>query len=320
MMALAFSFCLICTTAVALQSSPRLWVGDGMAAPSAVELTAAQVNYVSRVMRLKEGDEIRVFGAAMGEWSARLAYGGDRRSRTARALPVEERRAPLALGGDDSAAPRLEIEVWFAPLKKKRATLLVEKAVELGATTLRAVKTQYADVRAFNGASLFATAIEAAEQSERLDVPDVHEPAAIADLPGDNTVVLACVERTDDGHLLAQLLDPALGDRLRQSGRCAVLVGPEGGFSDADLDDLRRRNATFVSLGDPILRAETAAIAALTLVVAATTCTSHSYLPPSAASPVPSPSPSPSDMREEERRRHTTHTQEEERRQHTVDD
>ncbi|KAJ8599757.1 hypothetical protein CTAYLR_003398 [Chrysophaeum taylorii] len=243
--------------------APRLWVGDGVPGPTEfggewIELNAEQFHYVSRVMRLRDGDVVRVFGEMMGEYAASLEFRGTGRRASAWLSPLKSTRAP--------PCPQAPLELVFAPLRKKRTSLLVEKAVELGATALRAVRTEFTEkaaVAALGDEPISPAAVEAAEQSERLRVPLLYAPVPLRDLRLD-VPLYVCLER-EPGR--PHLLDAA--SRARPGG-IAVLVGPEGGFSDRDLADLELSvpTAKKVSLGPNVLRAETAAIAAVAILAA----------------------------------------------------
>ena len=184
---------------------------------------------------------MRVFDSGMGEWLATFEED--------RVLAQEQTRAP---------APSIPLELFFAPIKKKRASLLIEKAVELGATRLRPVKTQRterASIQALPAPGATSSAVAAAEQSERLDVPlldDIVDTHSVkTDLP-----LYVCAARADGR--APHLLDVV-------TGPCAVLVGPEGGLTDADLAAISaaKPDAVAVTLGPAVLRAETAACVAL---------------------------------------------------------
>ncbi|KAH8068787.1 RNA methyltransferase [Aureococcus anophagefferens] len=239
-------------------NAPRLWLGDDRAADAASvwELSPAQHRYVATVMRLREGDALRCFGAAMGEWACAVETTTRRGTTVAAAV---RRRRP-------AEPPRLEL--YFAPLRKKRTSLLIEKAVELGATRLAPVKTERVERASLAalGAGIHASAVEAAEQCERLRVPLVEDVVDLASPLGD-LPLFVCAERADGAS--PRLLDALLGAELGDGA--ALLVGPEGGFSDADLAAVRASNpdATFVSLGAGILRAETACWAGLAVAAAA---------------------------------------------------
>ena len=242
------------TTAILLQTVvawqdkatklPRLWLpttAPVTAGATAWPLDASQKRKLGKVLRLRRGDALRVFDSGMGEWLA--SYEDDR------VVAKEQTRAP---------APSTPLELFFAPIKKKRASLLIEKAVELGATRLRPVKTQRterASIQALPAPGATTSAIAAAEQSERLDVPlldavvDTH--SVKTDLP-----LYVCAARADGR--APHLLDVV-------TGPCAVLVGPEGGLTDADLAAISaaQPGAVAVTLGPAVLRAETAACVAL---------------------------------------------------------
>ena len=184
---------------------------------------------------------MRVFDSAIGEWLA--TYEDDR------VLAQEQTR---------EATSPIPLELFFAPIKKKRASLLIEKAVELGATSLRPLKTQRterASIQALPAPGVTTAAVAAAEQSERLDVPlleavvDTHNVET--DLP-----LYVCAARADGR--APHLLDVV-------TGPCAVLVGPEGGLTDADLAAISaaKPGAVAVTLGPSVLRAESAACVAL---------------------------------------------------------
>ena len=246
---------------------PRLWLGDDVAATegSRWELSAAQHRYLSTVMRLRVGDEVRCFGAAMGEWVGTVAA-SDRKGTT-----VAASRSTRPPRSAPSSGERLEL--YFAPLRKKRTSLLIEKAVELGVTRLVPVKTSRTERSAVGAIApgVHATAVEAAEQSERLDVPLLEAVVDVAaDGLGGDVPLFVCAERSDEA--APGLLDAlvARADETRRRG-VALLVGPEGGFSDADLDAVRaaRPDAVFVSLGTAVLRAETACWAGLAVASAA---------------------------------------------------
>jgi len=236
----------------------RLFVEAALSARASVTLESAQAHYVTAVMRLKPGAAVTLFNGRDGAWRARLADTGKGHAT----LEVEEQTTPQ----------REAVDLWlmFAPVKHGRIDFLVEKATELGAGRLLPVFTAYAQAERVNVARLRARAIEAAEQSERLDVPRVEEAAtlgaALDRWPADR-LLLVCDEA--GGTPIADLLAFERGEGVK-AGRIALLVGPEGGFAPADRKALAlvpfQRS---ISLGPRILRAETAALAALACVMAA---------------------------------------------------
>ena len=236
--------------------SHRLFVRAGLAAGVTIELDRGQVNYLVNVLRMGDGDGILVFNGRDGEWRASLVMEGRRARHLVAGEPVRPQPPPP------------DLDYLFAPLKQARLDYLVEKSVEMGVGRLRPVLTQHTQVRALNLDRLRANAVEAAEQCGILTIPAIATPVALRDLldrwtaeDGDRRIVF-CDEGDGGGDPLAVLA--GLG-----AAPLAVLVGPEGGFSDEE-----RRNllslpfVTAIPLGPRILRADTAAVAALALVQA----------------------------------------------------
>ncbi|MGJ3260440.1 MAG: 16S rRNA (uracil(1498)-N(3))-methyltransferase [Rhodospirillales bacterium] len=229
--------------------SIRLFVDGTLEADTAVQLERGQSHYLVNVMRQGVGARVLLFNGRDGEWLGEIAA-ADRKSAV---ISVVSRTRP------QDAAP----DVWllFAPLKKDRTDFLVEKATELGVSRLVPVTTQHGRTARLNTDRLRATATEAAEQSRRLTVPEIAEPASLETVlgtwPGDRRLIF--LDETGGGAPLAAVLGE--GDEP-----LAFLIGPEGGFAPGELDALR--NLTFsvaADLGPRILRAETAAVAALAI-------------------------------------------------------
>lgn len=228
----------------------RLHVAAGLAAGARVLLTPPQAHYLANVLRLAAGDAVCLFNGRDGEWRARLG--------------------PIKRGAGDAVAETMlrpqaaEPDLWllFAPLKKARTDYLAEKATELGVARLWPVFTRRTNAERVNLDRLRATAVEAAEQSERLTVPELREPAALAEALADwpaGRRLLVCDE-TGGGEPVAT----ALAREEARGPAWAVLIGPEGGFARDELDGLRKLPfVTPVGLGPRILRADTAALAAL---------------------------------------------------------
>lgn len=231
----------------------RLFVDAPLAAGNAVALTRDQTHYLASVMRAEPGETALLFNGTDGEWLARIAA----LAKAGAALVPERRTRPQAA----------EPDLWLlaAPLKKDRTDLVVEKAAELGVSRLWPVFTRRTNAGRVNSERLRAHLMEAAEQCERLTVPELAEPAALdkvlAEWPADR--VLLFLDEGGGGPPLAEVLGGLL------PGPLALLVGPEGGF---DAEERRliaaRPFARAVGLGPRILRAETAAIAALAVVQA----------------------------------------------------
>jgi 16S rRNA (uracil1498-N3)-methyltransferase len=219
-------------------------------APGETTLDANAAHYLRDVLRLAPGQYVALFNAQDGEFAARI----ESFDKKAAHLFVEDRlRAPAADGAD----------VWlvFAPIKRAHLEFQVQKATELGASALWPVYTQRTNVERVNEARLAAIATEAAEQSERLSVPAIRASvslaAALAQWPGDRQM-LVCDE-TGGGQALGKFLaDQDLAKPW------AILTGPEGGFAPEELALLRKQSYVRpVGLGPRVLRADTAALAAL---------------------------------------------------------
>lgn len=233
----------------------RLFVNAPLVQGGMVSLTKPQTHYLTRVMRLNENDPVAVFNGRDGEWWGALTGAGGK-------------QAQLTL--TRQSRPQIEEpDVWllFAPIKFGRIDYLVEKATELGASELFPVRTSRTVVSRINDDRLEAHAIEAAEQSERLTVPPVHalQPLAALLAAWDPHRILIYADETHAGKPPAELFTHVKERRL------AVLIGPEGGFAPEELAQLRALPfACALSLGPRILRADTAALAALTCVMAFT--------------------------------------------------
>jgi 16S rRNA (uracil1498-N3)-methyltransferase len=228
----------------------RLCVDQPLGAGQSLRLAEAQAHYLFGVMREGVGARLRVFNGRDGEWLAEVVAAG----RRAGVLTCLERlRAQI---------PAADLWLMFAPLKKARTDMVVEKAVELGATRLLPVVTDFTSSERFRRDKAEAHVREAAEQSGGLTLPEVAEAAplrrVLAHWPSDRRILWA--DESAAVRAPAAVLDEAGG------GPWAVLIGPEGGFSDAERQSLRAVPLVVpISLGPRILRAETAAIAALTL-------------------------------------------------------
>jgi len=229
------------------KSLPRLFVRAQLGEGVRVDLDAGQANYLGNVMRLGEGAELLVFDGSSGEWLARISEAGKKRM----ALTVERRtREPEAIP-----------DVWlaFAPVKRAQTDWLVEKATELGVAKLIPVITQRTIAERVKLERLGSIAIEAAEQCGRTRLPTIDEPVSLAQFlkQSDRPIYFA---DEGGGEPAASAFKP---------GPAVILTGPEGGFTDDERAAIRAvSNAIPVSLGPRILRAETAALAALTAYMA----------------------------------------------------
>ncbi|NVO17168.1 MAG: 16S rRNA (uracil(1498)-N(3))-methyltransferase [Rhodoplanes sp.] len=238
--------------------SPRLFVEAPLAAGARVALTAPHLHYLRDVLRLKPGDPVLVFNGADGEWRAALAEEG----RRSASLLVEDQIRPQTAARD--------LHYLFAPLKRARLDYLVQKAVEMGASRLQPVVTRHTQAERVNTSRLRANAIEAAEQCGILALPEVAEPLplfrALSALEPGRCLVF-CDEDAPVADPLAALAAVRGADGTAPP--LAVLIGPEGGFSEDERAMLLERDGVIrLALGPRILRADTAAVAALALVQA----------------------------------------------------
>ena len=237
--------------------TPRLYVDAPLADAASVPLDSAQANYLGNVLRLGAGAAVLVFNGRDGEWRARLENSGKRRLFLA--------VTGLARGQTEPA----DLHYLFAPLKHARLDYMVQKAVEMGAGRLQPVMTRHAQVGRVNLDRMRANAIEAAEQCGILTLPEILEPAPFDRVLTSRDAARLLVFCDED----AEVRDPVAAlTAKRKTGESTpvdVLVGPEGGFADDERKALLALpNVLRLSLGPRILRADTAAVAALALVAA----------------------------------------------------
>ena len=231
------------------KSLPRLFVRTSLVEGAAVELDVGQANYLGNVMRLGPGAQLLVFDGHSGEWLARVVEAGKRRM----SLTVEKR----------TREPETIPDVWlaFAPVKRAQTDWLVEKATELGAAQLLPVMTQRTVAERVRLDRLKAISIEAAEQCGRTRLPAIGEPQGLKDLLGQRDPARRLYFADESGGEAAV--------SAFKEGPALILVGPEGGFTDDERQLIRSAdNSLAISLGPRILRAETAALAALAAYMA----------------------------------------------------
>ena len=234
---------------------PRLYVDAALSEGASVALDASQANYLGNVLRLKTGDCVLAFNGRDGEWQAMLAAAGKRRL----ALAIGKRARPQT--------GALDLHYLFAPLKHARLDYMTQKAVEMGASRLQPVLTRHAQVARVNLERMRANAIEAAEQCGILTVPEIRAPVRLQQMIAElepARVLVFCDEEAEVKDPIAAL---AQVRSARQAQPLAVLVGPEGGFAPEERAALLKLpNAVRLALGPRLLRADTAAVAALALV------------------------------------------------------
>jgi 16S rRNA (uracil1498-N3)-methyltransferase len=234
---------------------PRLFVDAALAAGEAVALEGGQSNYLGNVLRLSAGDTILVFNGRDGEWRASILG----------------RKRPDSLNVETQTRPqdRLpDVTYVFAPLKHARLDYMVQKAVEMGASSLQPVLTRFTQVSRVNGERMRANVIEAAEQCGILSIAEVAEPVTLDRYLSQRNaqrLLVFCDEAAD-------VTDPlrALRGAPTATNGIDILIGPEGGFAEEERAILLRQPQILrLSLGPRVLRADTAGVAALALMQAA---------------------------------------------------
>ena len=233
---------------MAFEPRTRLYVAADLADGESVTLDASQAHYLKTVLRLERGSPVALFNGRDGEWRAVIEGFG----KGTCAVKLECRAR--------EQTPEPDLWLVFAPVKRARIDFLVEKATELGVSALQPVLTERTQVERVNLERLRANVREAAEQTERLTLPEVRQPLplerALALWPAGRRLLL-CDESGRSPDIASAL-------HAEQPGVWAALTGPEGGFTERELDVLR--NLPFVcavGLGPRVLRADTAALAAL---------------------------------------------------------
>lgn len=242
---------------------PRLFVDAALHAGARLELPREQAHYLVNVMRKEAGAPVRLFNGRDGEWQAVIGAA----SRKGASLVVDTRLR------EQTGVPRLRL--CFAPVKKARTDFIVEKATELGVAVILPVITRRTQSERVRTDRLLALATEAAEQTERLCLPVIGEPVTLerllADWPEDEHLIFC--DEAGDGEgawggtsgRARPMLD-MLEEQTAPSGGWTILIGPEGGFNETERAHLRSLPFVHpVTLGPRILRADTAAVAALTL-------------------------------------------------------
>ncbi|WP_117190866.1 16S rRNA (uracil(1498)-N(3))-methyltransferase [Rhizobium terrae] len=231
----------------------RLFIDAPIGPARRHEVTSEQFNYLANVLRMEDGAEVLVFNGRDGEWKGKLTF--PTRKKIALEFVEETRPQP----------PASDLHYLFAPLKVGRLDYLVQKAVEMGAGFLQPVMTQHVQGKITSMERLQANVIEAAEQCGILSVPGVATPKKLGDLldtwPADRRIIFC--DEGDEGQNPLPVLSGIKETRL------ALLVGPEGGFSEEERERLRSLPfVTAIPLGPRILRADTAAVAALAVIQA----------------------------------------------------
>ncbi len=233
--------------------SQRLFTDNALTAGVRIELDRQQANYLLNVLRLRDGAPVLLFNGEDGEWRATIESEGRKKA----SLIVEERTR--------DQTPQYDLHYLFAPLKQARLEYMVQKAVEMGVGVMLPVMTQYTQMKKLNLDKMNAHAIEAAEQCGILSLPEIRNPAplidAVQEYAGQRKIIFC--DEGDAGQ------NPIAGIQNLRGKPLAVLIGPEGGFSEAERQSLNALpHVTAIPLGPRVLRADTAAVAALALVQA----------------------------------------------------
>ncbi|CAN7195756.1 16S rRNA (uracil(1498)-N(3))-methyltransferase [Pararhizobium sp. LjRoot238] len=231
----------------------RLFIDTPLSTGTVYEAGKEQFNYLVNVLRFEEGDAVLAFNGRDGEWRAELSFPSKKRL----VLTATEQTRP-------QPAP-CDLHYLFAPLKVGRLDYLVQKAVEMGAGLLQPVMTQHVQGKITSMDRVRANVIEAAEQCGVLGIPQVAEPRKLEDVlatwPEDRRIIFC-----DEGDAGQNPLPVLAGVKER---KLALVIGPEGGFSDAERTLLRSLDfVTAIPLGPRILRADTAAVAAMAVIQA----------------------------------------------------
>ncbi len=236
----------------------RLYVEHPLGEGQTVPLERDQAHYLFGVMRLGAGDAVALFNGRDGEWRAEVVEAAKRRG----VLVCRARTQPV----------RMPPDLWliFAPIKKARTDFIVEKAAEMGAARILPVQTHYTNSERIRQDRLQAHAVEAAEQCGGTFVPEVCDlqrlDRVLADWPEGRQLMFCDESEAGGSSALSGVVASKAAREGQGAGPWAILIGPEGGFSDAERDRLRALPfAHVVSLGPRILRADTAAVAAMTL-------------------------------------------------------
>ncbi len=236
-------------SAGAAKRSPRLYVEEPLRAETIIELNEDQSRYLGQVLRLKPGATVRLFNGQDGEWLARIV---DLAKRGGLVQTEAQIRMQTPAGR--------QITLMVAPIRRARLEWMIEKTTELGVHLVKPVMTAYTNAPSPNTERLRRIAVEAAEQSERLGIPRFEEPVVLQDIVrdlGTDTPLYVAYERGGK-----PIVDEKFNDTTIQ-----LLCGPEGGFATEELEIFREHQLIrLISLGTNILRAETAAVAAMSVL------------------------------------------------------
>ncbi|MGH1404633.1 MAG: 16S rRNA (uracil(1498)-N(3))-methyltransferase [Alphaproteobacteria bacterium] len=224
---------------------PRLFINAPLKENGHVLLEAYHAHYLKNVLRKGAGDSLRLFNGVDGEWLASVQELGKKRGL----VTLEQKTR-------EQSRDNVAVELWFSPIKKQNMDFLIEKAVELGVSAFRPVIMNRSENRKLNMDRIKTHIVEAAEQCERLDIPVLYSAEKLCDVLGKSDIpVHVCLERCDHAVPIS-VCDFGAG--------AAFLIGPEGGFDDSERIFIEScDHVRIISLGQRILRAETAAVSCL---------------------------------------------------------
>ena len=233
------------------KSKTRLYINQEISSNLMIYIKDKQHHFLKNVMRIKINDTIRIFDGKTGEWISKV-------------LSINRNNVVLRVN-EKIKHFKKDQDIWlvFAPIKQYRMNITIQKATELGVSTVFPCITEYTDIRSININNLRLNAIEAAEQSERLEIPNIKKPVQLNLLldswPGDRYLVY-CDEKLYEEKNIFESLSPL----VKNKKKWAVLIGPEGGFSDSEKTLITNtKNILPISLGKRVLRSDTATTIAL---------------------------------------------------------
>ncbi|MCV6599285.1 MAG: 16S rRNA (uracil(1498)-N(3))-methyltransferase [Alphaproteobacteria bacterium] len=229
----------------------RLYIEKPLRENLTLDIVAPQLHFLKNVMRIKEGDYISVFNGKDGEYLAQITEVKNKFILAECQKQLKEQKCSS------------NIKLYFGSTNKHRLAFLVEKATELGVSELQPIITSFGDSKLFKEDKMRLQVIEAAEQCERLDVPKVHDAIKLRDIKDDNLILFADESRVGD-NLFSAL------SKMGSNQEVSIIIGPAGGFSAEEKDFINNKldNIKNISLGDNILRVETAVIMILSCLVA----------------------------------------------------
>ena len=228
------------------KSKTRIFVNKSISSNLIIYIKDKQHHFLKNVLRIKVNDEINIFDGITGEWKSTV-------------ISINRENTVLRVTNIINKLKKSN-DIWlvFAPIKHHRMSLAIQKATELGVSKIIPCITEFTNIRKINAHNLHDNAIEAAEQSERLDIPRIEKQVDLTTLlsnwPEDRKLIY-CDEKIKEKRSIIDLLTPVKDDE----NKWAVLIGPEGGFSDSEQELITKsKNVLSVSLGDRLLRSDTA--------------------------------------------------------------